>query len=162
MPVCRVGVRVFSDFDTIYWVLGKGAPIMATWRPDPTFYPSPRTAMHAPPEELAYVAVLNPEGALNLNGDGRPDALAVFDVDPNSETYAQVVGRVDMPNTGDELHHFGWNACSSALCPYAPHPHIERRYLIVPGLRSSRLHIIDTKPEPREPRIVKVDRKSVV
>jgi selenium-binding protein 1 len=113
-------------------------------------------AMQGPREKLAYVAVLNPSAALNLDGDGRPDALAVFDVDPDSETYSQVVGRVDMPNAGDELHHFGWNACSSALCPYAPHPHIERRYLIVPGLRSSRMHIIDTKPDPREPRIVKV------
>ena len=35
--------------------------------------------------------------------------------------------------------------CSSCLCPYAPHPHVERRYLVVPGLRSSRIHIIDTK-----------------
>ena len=42
-----------------------------------------------------------------------------------------------MPSVGDELHHFGWNACSSALCPWAPHPHVERRYLLVPGLRSS-------------------------
>ncbi len=61
-----------------------------------------------------------------------------------------------MPNAGDELHHFGWNACSSALCPYAPHPFVERRYLIVPGLRSSRIHIIDTKPDPRKPQIIKV------
>jgi methanethiol oxidase len=60
-----------------------------------------------------------------------------------------------MPNLGDELHHFGWNACSSALCPYAPHPHIERRYLLVPGLRSSRIYVIDTKPDPRSPRIVR-------
>jgi hypothetical protein len=36
---------------------------------------------------------------------------------------------------GDELHNFGWNACSSALCPWAPPPHVERRYLVVPGLR---------------------------
>src|SRR5215212_9271141 len=129
---------------------------MVIWRPDPSFYPSPRMAMQGPQEKLAYVAVLNANAALNSNGDGRPDALAVFDLDPDSRTYGQVVGRVDMPNTGDELHHFGWNACSSALCPYAPHPHIERRYLIVPGLRSSRMHIIDTKPVPREPRIVKV------
>src|SRR5918995_743669 len=113
-------------------------------------------AMHAPPEKLAYVAILNPSAALNGNGDGHSDALAVFDVDPDSETYGQVIGRVDLPNTGDELHHFGWNACSSALCPYAPHPHVERRYLVVPGIRSSRVHIIDTKPDPREPRIVKV------
>jgi selenium-binding protein 1 len=129
---------------------------MVTWRPDPSFYPSPRMAMQAPPEKLAYVALLNPNAALDSNGDGRPDAIAVFDVDADSETYGQVVGRVEMPNGGDELHHFGWNACSSALCPYAPHPHIERRYLIVPGLRSSRMHIVDTKPNPREPRIVKV------
>jgi methanethiol oxidase len=61
-----------------------------------------------------------------------------------------------MPNAGDELHHFGWNACSSCLSPYAPHAHMERRYLIVPGLRSSRIHIIDTKPDPRRPKIVKV------
>src|SRR3712207_4794801 len=123
---------------------------MVIWRPDPSFYPSPRLAMQGPREKLAYVALLNPNAALNSDGDGRPDALAVFDVDPDSQSYGQVVGRVDMPNIGDELHHFGCNACSSALCPYAPHPHIERRYLIVPGLRSSRLHIIDIKPDPRD------------
>ncbi|MEE9148499.1 MAG: selenium-binding family protein [Candidatus Tectomicrobia bacterium] len=123
---------------------------MVTWRPDPTFYPSPRMAMQAPPEKLAYVVMIN------LKPDVHPDALAVVDVDPTSSTYAQIVGRVDMPLPGDELHHFGWNACSSALCPYAPHPHVERRYLVVPGLRSSRIHIIDTKPNPRQPQIVKV------
>ncbi len=123
---------------------------MATWTPDPTFYPSPRMAAQAPPETLAYVALLDVEGTT------RPDALAVVDVDPDSSGYGRVVGRVDMPNAGDELHHFGWNACSSALCPYAPHPHVQRRYLIVPGLRSSRIHIVDTKPDPRQPKIVKV------
>jgi selenium-binding protein 1 len=117
---------------------------------DPTFYPSPKLAMQAPKENVAYVA------ALNANGANKPDALVVIDVDPQSKSYAQIVGRVDMPNVGDELHHFGWNACSSALCPYAAHPHVERRYLVVPGLRSSRIHIIDTKPDPRQPKIVKV------
>src|SRR5689334_25383568 len=112
--------------------------LMSLWRPDPTFYPSPRQAIEAPPEGLAYVAVLNPGGA-------RPDALAVIDVNPQSTSYNQVVGRVDMPNVGDELHHFGWNACSAALCPYAPHPHVERRYLLLPGIASSRPHIVDTK-----------------
>ena len=122
---------------------------MAQWRPDPTFYPSPRMAMDAPAEQLAYVVTLNTDGK-------RPDALCVLDVAPGSSSRGQVVGRVEMPKTGDQLHHFGWNACSSALCPNAPHPHVERRYLVVPGLRSSRLHIIDTKPDPKAPRIVKV------
>ena len=117
--------------------------------PDPTFYPSPRLAAESPPEKLAYVVTVNPAGR------GKPDALVVVDVDQASSSYAQIVGRLDMPNVGDEFHHFGWNACSSALCPYAPHPHIERRYLIVPGLRSSRIHIIDTKPDPKNPRLIK-------
>src|SRR5438477_12409158 len=120
--------------------------------PDPTFYPSPRSAMAAPAEQLAYLVVLN----VGQDGDRRPDALTVIDVDPSASTYAQEVGRLQMPNVGDELHHFGWNACSSALCPYAPHPHVERRYLVVPGLRSSRIHIVDTRPDPRRPKVVKV------
>jgi selenium-binding protein 1 len=108
--------------------------------------------MQAPPEHLAYVAVLNVEA----NGSRKPDALVTVDVQPGSSSYGQVVGRVDMPNVGDELHHFGWNACSSALCPYAPHPHVERRYLVVPGLRSSRIHILDTHADARQPKLVKV------
>lgn len=122
---------------------------MATWQPDPGFYPSPRMAVKAPPERRAYVAMLD------ADADSHPDALGVVDCDPDSSTYAQLVGRLDMPNPGDELHHFGWNACSSCLCPFAPHPHVERRYLLVPGLRSSRIHVIDTKPDPTQPAIVK-------
>jgi len=57
-------------------------------------------AMQAPREQLAYVVVLNPDG------NGRPDALAVMDVDPDSTTYQQVVGRVEL-NVGDEVHRRG-------------------------------------------------------
>lgn len=124
--------------------------MMELWKPDPTFYPSPKLAMQGPREQLAYVVTLSPKDG------GRPDALNVLDLAPVSSTYGKVVGRLEMPYPDDELHHFGWNACSSALCPYAPHPHGERRYLIVPGLRSSRIYVIDTKPDPRQPRIVKV------
>ena len=122
---------------------------MLRWTPDQTFYPSPTMAMQSPQEKLAYVAMIEPTGTA-------PDAVGVIDVDPASRTYGRLTGQVDMPNIGDELHHFGWNACSSCLCPYSPHPHMERRYLIVPGLRSSRIHVIDTKADPRRPRIVKV------
>jgi selenium-binding protein 1 len=118
--------------------------------PDPTFYPSPTMATQAPPETLAYVALIDPRK------DGGADAIGVLDVDPDSKGYGRLVGRTDMPHRGDELHHFGWNACSSCLCPYAPHPHMERRYLVVPGINSSRIHILDTKPDPRRPQIVKV------
>ena len=105
-------------------------------------------AMKAPPEAIAYVAMIDPNGG--------PDALTAVDVKASSSHYGQSISRIDLPNTGDELHHFGWNACSSCLCPYAPHPHMERRYLIVPGLRSSRIHIFDTRPDPGKPQLVKV------
>ena len=61
-----------------------------------------------------------------------PDAIAVVDADPSSATYSKIVGQVDMTAVGDELHHHGWNA------------------------RSSRIYIIDTKPDPRRPTIAKV------
>jgi selenium-binding protein 1 len=122
---------------------------MTRWTPDPTFYPSPRLAAKAPAETLAYVAAFAPKRDV-------PDAIAVIDVDPSSATYSKIVGGVDMPKIGDELHHYGWNACSSCLCPNAPHPHTERRYLVAPGLRSSRIYILDTKPDPKNPSIVRV------
>ena len=81
---------------------------MTRWTPDPTFYASPRDAAQAPPETLAYVAAFDPDRKT-------PDAIAVVDVDPKSKSYSQIIGTTSMPNAGDELHHFGWNACSS--CP---------------------------------------------
>ena len=102
---------------------------MALMRPDPTFYPSPRMAMQAPAERLAYVTLLN------VGGNGKRDAMGVIDLDPRSSGYGKLVGQVDFPHGDNELHHFGWNACSACLCPQAPHAHMERRYLIVPGHR---------------------------
>ncbi|MGW7533324.1 selenium-binding protein SBP56-related protein [Amycolatopsis sp. NPDC054798] len=118
-------------------------------RTDPTFYRTARQAMSGPPERHGYVVTLDP-------GGNRPDALSVLDLDPESATYGQLTGRLDMPNVGDELHHFGWNACSAHLCPGSPHHHADRRYLLVPGLRSSRIHVVDTKPDPHRPQLVKV------
>jgi selenium-binding protein 1 len=41
------------------------------------------------------------------------DAMTVIDCDPSSPEYGRVVGWSELPTAGDELHHFGWNACSS-------------------------------------------------
>ena len=118
-------------------------------RPDPTFYPSPQLAMEAPPEQYAYTLMLCPDFS-------KPDALVVIDTDPKSKTYSQIVHTVTMPNKGDEFHHFGWNACSSALSPLTGHTFYERRYLIIPGIRSSRIYVVDTKPHPTEAKIIKI------
>ncbi|MEJ2517883.1 MAG: selenium-binding protein SBP56-related protein [Methyloceanibacter sp.] len=120
-----------------------------TLRPDPTFHASPKLAMEAPAETFAYTVLLSPDFS-------RPDALAVIDVKPGSPTYSQIVHMVPMPNKGDEFHHFGWNACSSSLSPLSGHAFLERRYLIIPGIRSSRIYIIDTHPDPTHAKICKI------
>ena len=117
-------------------------------RPDPTFHPSPKMAMQAPVETLAFTLMLSPDGS-------KPDGLAVVDVDPKSGTYGQIVNSLFVPNLGDEFHHFGWNACSSSLSPLTGHAFLERRYLIIPGIRSSRIYIIDVK-DPMDLKIHKI------
>ena len=116
---------------------------------DPTFYRTAREAAAAPREQLAYVVAFDRTAQ-------RPDALTVVDVDPSSPEYGHMVGWTEMPTTGDELHHFGWNACSSAL-KHEGHDMegLARRYLLVPGLRSSNIHVLDTGPDPRTPALVK-------
>lgn len=119
-----------------------------TIRPDPTFHATAKLAMEAPAENYAYTLMLSPDFS-------QPDGLAVVDVNPKSETYAKIVHTVMMPNKGDEFHHFGWNACSSALSPLSGHAFLERRYLIIPGIRSSRIYVIDTKDGPTKAKIHK-------
>ena len=115
---------------------------------DPTFYRSPTAAIAAPPESLVYVAAFDPAGE-------KRDAMAVVDCDADSSTYGEVVGWAELPTAGNELHHFGWNACSSALCHEGHEGMLERRYLVVPGIRSSRTYILDTQPDPRQPHVVR-------
>ena len=105
--------------------------------------------MEAPVENFAYALMLSPDRS-------RPDALAVVDVKGGSKSCCKIVHTVTMPNKGDEFHHFGWNACSSALSPLSGHAFLERRYLIIPGIRSSRIYVIDTKPHPTKAKIHKI------
>jgi methanethiol oxidase len=109
-------------------------------------YASPQEAMNAERETILYVNALYTGTEIEA-----PDYLATVDVDPASATYSQVVYRTPMPNVGDELHHFGWNACSSCHIDHSK----SRRYLIVPGFRSSRIHILDTSG-PGAPQVCKV------
>jgi methanethiol oxidase len=88
-------------------IQGKEGPMPEAT--DPTFYRSPAAAIAAPPEALAYVAAFDPAGV-------ERDAMTVIDCAPDSPSYGEVVGWTDLPTAGNELHHFGWNACSSALC----------------------------------------------
>src|SRR5215212_6389205 len=136
----------------VRWTHREGSRVMQS-QVDPTFYGSPGEAMAAPPERLAYVAAYDRAGQAN-------DAMAVVDVEESSDSFGRVVGWSELPTAGNELHHFGWNACSSALCHqgHGDHGHgapLERRYLIVPGIRSSRTYVLDTKADPLAPTVVR-------
>ena len=111
---------------------GHGAPA--------SFYGSPEEALKAPQEEFLYLACLH-EGT----GVEAPDFLAVVDAEDG-----RILHETPMPNVGDELHHFGWNRCSSAC--HGP----DRSHLILPGFRSSRIHVVNVADDPRRPRVEKV------
>ncbi|CAN1804366.1 Selenium-binding protein 1 [Linum perenne] len=110
-------------------------------------YATPLQAMSGPKESLLYVTCVYAG-----TGIQKPDYLATVDVDPNSPTYSQVIHRLPMPNLADELHHSGWNACSSCHGD----PSASRRFLVLPSLVSSRIYAIDTQKDPRAPSVHKV------
>ena len=108
-------------------------------------YASPEEAMKADLEKVLYTIAL-----YDGTGIDEPDYLATVDVDPTSPTYSQVISRTVMPYVGDELHHFGWNACSSCHGEESK----SRQFLIIPGFHSSRMYIVDTSDE-RAPKLHK-------
>lgn len=108
-------------------------------------FASPKEAMKGPREKALFVACTYAN-----TGIDKPDYLAVIDADPDSPSYSQVIQGLSMLQPGDELHHFGWNICSS--CHGKPG---DRRYLIVPGLKSGRIHVVDAA-EPTNLKMHKV------
>lgn len=109
-------------------------------------YASPEAAVKAEREKVLYATAL-----YTGTGIEEPDYLATIDVDPNSPTYSQIIHRLSMPYIGDELHHFGWNACSSCHSDASK----SRRYSVIPGQRSSRIYIVDTA-DTKAPKLHKV------
>ena len=91
-----------------------------------SFHASPAEALQAPPEEFLYLACLH-------EGTGR--RRSPTSSRSSTPRTGRIVHETPMPNVGDELHHFGWNRCSSRLPrarPLAPdrprlpllaHPH---------------------------------------
>jgi len=109
-------------------------------------YASPAEAMKADREKLLYTVALYVG-----TGIEKPDYIATVDVDPDSSTYSQVVARAEASTVGEELHHTGWNACSSCHDDASK----KRQYLIAPGVRTSNLNIFDTS-DARNPTLHKV------
>eukprot|EP00879_Flechtneria_rotunda_P003852 GHRR01004092.1.p1 GENE.GHRR01004092.1~~GHRR01004092.1.p1 ORF type:complete len:424 (+),score=154.35 GHRR01004092.1:332-1603(+) len=69
----------------------------------------------------------------------------------------QVIHRLPMPHVGDELHHSGWNACSSC---YSDGSKV-RQYLVLPAVKSGRIYAVDVSNE-REPKLYKTVEPDVI
>lgn len=102
-------------------------------------------------EELLYVICVQPDQT-------KQDYLATVDVDPKSSTYSQVIARTPTGSVGDELHHSGWNVCSSCY----DDPSLKRDLLILPALKSAKVFIVDVGTDPRKPKMHKVIDGSVM
>ncbi|CAI5449321.1 unnamed protein product [Caenorhabditis angaria] len=96
-------------------------------------YASPKDALNGPREKVLFVTAPHAE-----NG---PDAIFSIDVEPSSKSFSEVISRVDLPNIGDEVHHTGWNACSSCHTDSSA----KRSNLIVPCLNSDRIYILNVE-----------------
>ncbi|XP_017798648.1 PREDICTED: selenium-binding protein 1-A isoform X2 [Habropoda laboriosa] len=107
-------------------------------------YRSPKVAMHeGPREKLMYVTCIHTD-------PDKSDVLCTVNVDPSSVDYCKIVHKLRMPHVGDELHHSGWNICSSCHGKQR-----KRDTLVLPCLVSDRVYFVDTS-EQRTPSIKKI------
>lgn len=94
---------------------------------------SPYMAKIVGQEDYVYIWTLGMEGV----GDGE-DKLVTVDVNPDSESYAQVVHSISMGGR-HEAHHSGLTD--------------DRRYLWASGLDTSKIFIFDVHTDPGKPRL---------
>lgn len=69
------------------------------------------------------------------------DFLAVVDVDPESETYGQILATEPTGSAQNEAHHFGYTVATDRI--------------FGGGLFSNRLFIYDVETDPRDPRLIR-------
>ena len=98
-------------------------------------YKTPLLAMYGPREEILYVPAV-----YSGTNTHQPDYLATIDVNPNSKDYCKIIHRLSMKYNDDEIHHMGWNSCSSCYSDSTK----KRTFLILPTLKSGRIYIVNT------------------
>ena len=109
-------------------------------------YASPAEAIKAPREKLLYTIAI-----YTGTGIQKPDYLATVDADPTARP-------IHKSSTGWKCPALAMNCITwagtpvllSRRCGYG------RKYLLVPGVRSNNIHVIDTATDPFAPRLHKV------
>ncbi|CAI4223842.1 unnamed protein product [Auanema sp. JU1783] len=91
--------------------------------------------VRAPKETVLFVT--------SPHADGGNDMLVAVNVDSTSNDFCKIVSKIVFPNKGDEVHHTGWNACSSCY----DKPDKKRSHLIIPCLNSSRIYVVNVENE---------------
>lgn len=106
-------------------------------------YASPTDAIKAPREKLVYFPCIPVDKT-------KPNYLATADVDPESPTYSKVISRAEIPcSQEDELHHSGWNSCSSCHDDVTQ----KRTFLILPSITSAKVFVFDVATDPLNPKL---------
>lgn len=105
---------------------------------------------NGPREKLLYVVSVQP----NIE-EPHGDYLSTIDVDPTSPTYSTIIHRTYTNKPGNELHHSGWNTCSS--CHKLPEGAVvpKRDKLVLPSLNSNNIYVVDVGTDPKKPTIWK-------
>ncbi|KAL9898653.1 methanethiol oxidase [Glossina fuscipes fuscipes] len=123
-------------------------------------YATPLDAMkNGQREKLLYTVTVQP----NIN-EPHGDYLSTVDVDPDSPTFCQIIHRTFTNRIGNELHHSGWNTCSSCYHTEETNTDLvpKRDKLILPALNSDFIYVLDVVTDPRKPEIFKVIDGSVL
>ncbi|HEU0037018.1 MAG TPA: selenium-binding protein SBP56-related protein [Kofleriaceae bacterium] len=93
-------------------------------------------ATQPPREKFMYIV------SINRGGSQDPDSVVLVGTDPDEpSSYGKIFNRVDMPNVGDEVHHFSYT--------------YDETKLLVPGVFSGRMHVLDLA-KPKAPKVVAV------
>ena len=125
---------------------------MALLKPDPTFHASPA---RRPPRRPRPSATSSPSTRARTATAPPTRCASSTSTRPRRAT-APSSGGWTCPRSATSCTTSAGTPARRALCPWAAHPHVERRYLLIPGLRSSRLHVVDVKGDPHQPKLEKV------
>jgi selenium-binding protein 1 len=136
-----------SDLDTrfriparVWWTVLLATATFATAALTGTAPLRAQESSKSPPhEKFLYVVATAGDGESYGAKGTSPDILAVVGTEPGSPTYGKIVHVRHMVAPGDNLHHFA-----------SSH---DKRQLILLGLYSNRIYIVDLKKNPRLPAI---------
>ena len=120
--------------------------------PDQSFYPSPDDGHAGPGGDARLRGAAQPRpGTARRAGGARRRSCVARATAPDRAAWT-------CPTPATSCTTSGGTRAARACARTRRTRTCERRYLVVPGMRSSRIHILDTEPDPRAPAAREGDR----